>query len=163
MTWHAQLNCQRALSPADGGVPQLGKVGKLTLEASLICLAGLSSTYSVGCIACRAITHSTHALDACQGFIRKIPIFFQRPIRPPQPIPLRGVPFRVSVLADCPRRLGAPCPGPRGVWREWAICDTLSVPVDRCDLRMAGCGISGWKAHDQKGFGVEWGLGREAR
>ena len=36
LTWHAQLNCQRALSPAEGGVPQLGKVGKLTPEATLI-------------------------------------------------------------------------------------------------------------------------------
>jgi hypothetical protein len=48
LTWHAQLSCQRALSPAEGGVPQLGKVGKLALEAFLVCLADLSSTYSVG-------------------------------------------------------------------------------------------------------------------
>src|SRR5271157_6054604 len=39
LAWHAQLNCQRALSPAEGGVPQLGKVGKLALEASIVCLA----------------------------------------------------------------------------------------------------------------------------
>jgi hypothetical protein len=71
LTWHAQLNCQRALSPADGGVPQLGKVGKLALEASLVCLAGLSSTYSVGCLACRAIFNSTQALGTCQGLLRR--------------------------------------------------------------------------------------------
>jgi hypothetical protein len=34
--------------PPGGGIPQLGKVGKLALEASLLCPADLSSTYSVG-------------------------------------------------------------------------------------------------------------------
>jgi hypothetical protein len=71
LTWHARLNCQRAWSPAEGRVPQLGKVGKLALEASLVCLAGLSSTYSVGSLACRAIFNSTQAWGTCQGFLQR--------------------------------------------------------------------------------------------
>jgi len=67
LTWHAQLNCQRALSPAEGGVPKLGKIGKLALEASLVCLAVLSTTHSVSGLPCRAISNSTHAWSGCQG------------------------------------------------------------------------------------------------
>ena len=72
LTWHAQLNCQRAWSPAEGGVPQLGKVGKLALEAALVCLAGLSSTYSVGSLACRAIFNCTQAQATCQGLLQRV-------------------------------------------------------------------------------------------
>jgi hypothetical protein len=40
LTWHAQLNCQRALSPAEGGVPPWGRLEssrwRLLLSASRV-------------------------------------------------------------------------------------------------------------------------------
>ena len=71
LTWHAQLNCQRALSPAEGGVPKWGRIGKLTPEASLVCLAGLPRTYSVGGLPCRAVNNSTRPQGDCQGHSKK--------------------------------------------------------------------------------------------
>jgi len=48
LTWHAQLNCQRALSPAQGGAPIRGKIGKAYARGHSYPPQGLSTNHSVG-------------------------------------------------------------------------------------------------------------------